>query len=193
MPKLSPRSSRPAPNAGNPPPRGRKQKRARRRQFATTIYLGVPTSRVALLRMASMAALRKKRPRRVYHTIHDFDQVEVLGFGSTGVVSKARHHATGETFAVKAVRGDGHGGFSPAGLRDLDCLDACGGHPNVVQYLGVHLDRRTGDLFTFMELAGASLRGRLTRQHTEAETRAYMRQLLGAAEWTVQFRCSQAV
>ncbi|KAL6888144.1 hypothetical protein ACP4OV_009170 [Aristida adscensionis] len=88
-----------------------------------------------------------------------------------------------QTFAVKAIRGDGHGGFSPGGLRDLDCLDACCGHPNVVQYLGVHLDRRTGDLFTFMELAGASLRGRLTRQHSEAETRAYMRQLVGAAEW----------
>ncbi|KAL6599611.1 hypothetical protein ACP70R_045748 [Stipagrostis hirtigluma subsp. patula] len=80
-------------------------------------------------------------------------------------------------------RGGGHGApdlcdvFCEAG-----CLAACRGHPSVVELRDVAADAATGDVFLVMEFVGPSLRDQLMRPCSEAETRAFMRQLLRGAE-----------
>ncbi|KAL6629633.1 hypothetical protein ACP70R_029398 [Stipagrostis hirtigluma subsp. patula] len=160
------------------------------------VSLGAPRTDPSRL-MATAAAARKrpvpdvaclesdgskKRARHQLSTIDDYDKLKVLGFGSYGVVAKARDRRTGEAVAVKCFRGDGDGEPAAAGLREVACLAAFRGHPSVVQIKGVDADEATGDLFLVMEFVGSSLRRRLTRPFSENETRALMRQLLNAAE-----------
>ncbi|KAL6629497.1 hypothetical protein ACP70R_029262 [Stipagrostis hirtigluma subsp. patula] len=128
------------------------------------------------------AADIKKRARHQLWTIDDYDKLEVLGFGSYGVVAKARHRCTGETVAVKCFHGGDDGEPAAAGVREVACLAACRGHPSVVQIEGVDADEATGDLFLVMDFVGPSIRRRLTRPFSEDETRVFMRQLLCAGE-----------
>jgi len=108
---------------------------------------------------------------------------------SDPVVAEARDRHTGETVAVKRVRpseGDDGAASLCAAVREASCLDACLGHPSILQLKGMASDDKTGDLFIVTEqlLGGGAgtLRSLLTRPFSEHETRALMRQLLGAAE-----------
>jgi cell division cycle 2-like protein len=107
-------------------------------------------------------------------------------------IAEARDRSMGETVAVKWLRpseGDDGAASLCAVVREARCLDACLGHPSILQLKGMASDDKTGDLFIVTEPlfgsggGGAStLRSRLTRPFSEAETRVLMRQLLGAAE-----------
>ncbi|KAL6883239.1 hypothetical protein ACP4OV_010653 [Aristida adscensionis] len=126
----------------------------------------------------------RKRARRQFRSIYDYDKLEALGEGSYGVVTKARDRRTGETVAVKWVRPDGDG--EPdlrAVLLEARCLAAFRGAPSVVQIRDVAADAATGDVFLVMEFVGPSLGDLLAgrRRLSEAETRACMRQLLAGA------------
>ena len=98
-----------------------------------------------------------------------------------GVVAKARDRRTGETVAVKWIHGgegdgeDGAARLRAAVLREAGCLDACRGHPSIVELRGVAADEATGDLFLVMEFVGPSLQRRLTGPFSEAEARACIR------------------
>jgi cell division cycle 2-like len=102
-----------------------------------------------------------------------------LGAGAFGVVTRARHRRTGETVAIKWIRGGG-GGFD-AFVREAGCLAACRGHPSIVQIRDAATDAATGDLFLVMEFVGPCLRDWLTRPVSEDVARSFMRQLLSAA------------
>uniref|UniRef100_A0A0A9GSE4 [RNA-polymerase]-subunit kinase n=1 Tax=Arundo donax TaxID=35708 RepID=A0A0A9GSE4_ARUDO len=131
------------------------------------------------------AAAGKKRSRYQFGAIYDYQKLEVLGDSTYGVVVKARHRRTGETVAVKWIRGGVGVGGAPdlrAVVREAGCLAACRGHPSIVQIRDVAADEATGDLFLVMEFVGPSLRSRLTRPFSEAATQAFMRQLLRGAE-----------
>jgi cell division cycle 2-like protein len=126
-----------------------------------------------------------------FDSIDDYEMLEQFGSSCCGGVARARDRCTGEAVAVKRVRpseGDDDGAASIcAVVREAGCLTPCRGHPSVLQIKSVAADENTGDLFIVTEppLVGAStLRSRLItrRPFTEAETRALMRQLLGAAE-----------
>ncbi|RLN08691.1 putative cyclin-dependent kinase F-2 [Panicum miliaceum] len=123
-----------------------------------------------------------------FWSIDDYEMLEEIGEGTFGFVAKARDRRTGETVAVKWIHGgdgdgeDGAAHLRAAVLREAGCLDACRGHPSVVELRGVAADEATGDLSLVMEFVGPSLQRRLTRPFSEAEARACMRQLLGATE-----------
>jgi cell division cycle 2-like protein len=132
------------------------------------------------------AAACKKRPRHEIGSIYNYKKLEVLGEGTYGVVLKGRDLRTGETVAIKWIRpdDDGAGGVTDlrAVFREASCLEACRGHPSIVQMKEVAADEVTGHVFVVMEFVGPGLHTRLTRRFSEAETRAMMRQLLRGAE-----------
>ncbi|XP_034577056.1 putative cyclin-dependent kinase F-2 [Setaria viridis] len=131
------------------------------------------------------AAAGKKRPRYQFGSIYNYEKLEVLGEGTYGVVVKARDQRTGETVAIKWIRPDDDGAGATdlrAVFREAGCLEACRGHPSIVQMKEVAADEVTGHVFIVMEFVGPSLESRLTRPFSEAETRAIMRQLLRGAE-----------
>ncbi|CAN6278360.1 unnamed protein product [Urochloa humidicola] len=141
---------------------------------------------------AADAGKKKKRPRfeLELEDINDYVMLEEVGEGASAVVAKARDSRTGETVAIKWIRGheadDDDGGLRRAVLREAGCLAAGHGHPGVVRIRSVATDDDTGDMYIVTELAaGGSLRGRLAargRPFSEDEARRAMRQLLGAAE-----------
>ncbi|KAL5206380.1 hypothetical protein ABZP36_034589 [Zizania latifolia] len=66
-----------------------------------------------------------------------------IGDGAAGVVHKARDRRTGETVAVKRLRGGiiagGYGGDADEEfLREVRCLEACLGHPSLVELRAAH-------------------------------------------------------
>ncbi|OEL37754.1 putative cyclin-dependent kinase F-2 [Dichanthelium oligosanthes] len=130
------------------------------------------------------AAGKKKRARYEFGSIYNYQKLEVLGEGTYGVVVKARDQRTGETVAVKWIRTDDETGATDlrAVYREAGCLEACRGHPSIVQMKEVAADEVTGHVFIVMEFVGPSLHSRLTRPFSEGETRAFMRQLLRGAE-----------
>ncbi|KAF8672744.1 hypothetical protein HU200_049441 [Digitaria exilis] len=137
-----------------------------------------------LFSTAAAAGGRKKRPRYQFGSIYNYEKLEVLGEGTYGVVVKGRDRRNGETVAIKWIRPDANGVTDiTAVLREAGCLEACCGHPSIVQMKEVAADEVTGHVFIVMEFVGPSLESRLTtRPFSEAETRAMMRQLLRGAE-----------
>ncbi|CAL5038413.1 unnamed protein product [Urochloa decumbens] len=130
--------------------------------------------------VATTAAKKSKAAPYRLRSIDEYEQLEVLGKGSYGVVVKARDRRTGETVAVKS----NHIGGAEDLIREAGCLVDCLGHPSIVQIRDVAADAASGELFLVMELVGPSLRTVLRRRRgpfSEAETRRFMRQLLGAA------------
>ncbi|KAF8779280.1 hypothetical protein HU200_002961 [Digitaria exilis] len=128
-------------------------------------------------------ANKKRAPSRL-RSIHEYEQLEVLGKGSYGVVVKARDRLTGETVAIKSNLVGGADDL----IREASFLAVFLGHPCVVQIRGVAADDaddgNTNNLFLVMEFVGPSLRTVLVRQQrrfSEAEAREPMRQILGAA------------
>uniref|UniRef100_A0A0E0HWN7 [RNA-polymerase]-subunit kinase n=1 Tax=Oryza nivara TaxID=4536 RepID=A0A0E0HWN7_ORYNI len=122
-----------------------------------------------------------KRPRRyALASVDDYEQLDVVGEGASGVVIMARHRRTGNKVALKHL---------PHGARDFDavrveaaCQHACRGHPNIVQIKDVVADANTGDVFLVMEFVGGSLRDELPRARPEKQVRFMMRQLVDAAK-----------
>ncbi|CAN6231404.1 unnamed protein product [Urochloa humidicola] len=129
---------------------------------------------------------KKKRARYELEDINDYKMLEEIGEGASGVVAKARDRRTGETVAVKWIRGhEANNDGLHTVQREAGCLAAGLGHPGIVQIKSVATDEDTGDLYIVTELvAGGSLRGRLATRgaFSEDEARGAMRQLLGAAE-----------
>ncbi|KAL6629422.1 hypothetical protein ACP70R_029187 [Stipagrostis hirtigluma subsp. patula] len=124
----------------------------------------------------------RPRPYR-FSTIDEYDTPEELGEGAFSIVTKARHRPTGDVVAVKWIHGDDEDACDRAAvLHEVVCLAACHGHPSILQIKGVAVNKDAGHLFLVTEFVGPSLRQRLTRPFSEDETRAFMRQLLGAAE-----------
>lgn len=128
----------------------------------------------------SSVTTSKKRRRYQFGSIYEYEKLEALGEGTYGVVVKARHLPSGDTVAVKWIRGGGPA--LRAVVREAGCLAACRGNPCVVQIRDVAADEGSGDLFLVTELVGPSLRSRLTRRFSEAGTRALVRQLLRGVE-----------
>ncbi|KAF8657432.1 hypothetical protein HU200_059991 [Digitaria exilis] len=134
--------------------------------------------------VATTTMSNKKRAPCRLRSIHEYEQLEVLGKGSYGVVVKARDRLTGETVAIKSNLVGGADDL----IREASFLAVFLGHPSIVQIRGVAADDaddgNTNNLFLVMEFVGPSLRTVLVRQRrrfSEAEAREPMRQLLGAA------------
>ncbi|CAO2184328.1 unnamed protein product [Urochloa humidicola] len=118
--------------------------------------------------------------------INDYEMLEEIGEGASGVVAKARDRRTGEIVAVKWIRGHAANddGLCAVG-REAGCLAAGLGHPGIVQIKSVATDEDSGDLYIVTDyVAGGSLSGRFATRgaFSEDEARGAMRQLLGAAE-----------
>lgn len=121
-----------------------------------------------------------------------YERLGKIAEGASGAVYMARDRRTGETVAVKRLRagpgsGDGEA-FAAAFLREARCLEACRGHPCLVELRAAHLEAGAG-AFLVMEYAGRSLaevvrereaRG-AGRAFPEAEARRVVRRLLEGA------------
>ncbi|KQJ86841.1 putative cyclin-dependent kinase F-2 [Brachypodium distachyon] len=118
-----------------------------------------------------------------------YERLEKIGEGASGVVYKARCRRTGAVVAVKRLRG--YCGNEDAEeeevfLREARCLEACRGHPSLVELRAAHLDHAAGGVAAFlvMEYVGPSLAQAMRergRPFPEAECRRLMRQLLEGA------------
>uniref|UniRef100_A0ACD5YZ14 Uncharacterized protein n=3 Tax=Avena sativa TaxID=4498 RepID=A0ACD5YZ14_AVESA len=119
---------------------------------------------------------------------YEVDTTSSLGECAFGVVYKARHHATGQTVAIKF---DAYADGDPRELlREARFLEACSGNSHVVGFRCVVRDPPTGELGLVMEFVpGPSLRNILFQRRRaakppfpEATVRAFMRQLqMGAS------------
>lgn len=132
-------------------------------------------------------AVVSKKPARYddlgLGSIYSYKNLEILGEGTYGTVVKAQDLRTGETVAVKWVRPD-HDGMTDldAVFHEAACLEACLGHPSIVQVKEVAADEVAGHVFIVTEFVGPSLESHLPRRFSDAEVRAVMRQLLRGAE-----------
>nr|CAB3465843.1 unnamed protein product [Digitaria exilis] len=120
-----------------------------------------------------------------------YEEVSRLGKGHFGVVSKARHRATGHVVAIKSLRpkrrcgcggGDDEGDYDL--LREACFMAACRGHPSLV---GLHAVLRapvTGDYSLAMDYVGPTTLVDVMSlaRHGEADVRRMMRQLLEGAD-----------
>jgi cell division cycle 2-like len=122
-----------------------------------------------------------------------YERLGKIAEGASGAVYRARDRRTGETVAVKLLRAGGGNGdgeaFAQAFLREARCLEACRGHPCLVELRAAHLEGPpggAGGAFLVMEYAGRSLaevvrEDRAGRAFTEAEARRVVRRLLEGA------------
>jgi cell division cycle 2-like protein len=118
-----------------------------------------------------------------------YEETRKLGKRGYAAVSKARHRATGQTVALKALEHPRGSAAVDTLLREACFMAACRGHPNAVALHGIVRAPGTGDYSIAMEHVGPTtledvLRdrvSRLGRPFTEAEVRGIMRQLLSAA------------
>ncbi|KAG0520396.1 hypothetical protein BDA96_08G070500 [Sorghum bicolor] len=105
-----------------------------------------------------------------------YERLGKIGEGTSGIVYKARDRRTGETVAIKRLRvatGDGYGdAFDETFRRELRCLEACRGHPCLVDLRAAHLDPSRG-AFLVMEYAGRSLAEAMRQQDHRAERRPF--------------------
>ncbi|KAL6623122.1 hypothetical protein ACP70R_018243 [Stipagrostis hirtigluma subsp. patula] len=122
-----------------------------------------------------------------------YERLGKIGEGASAVVYKARDRRTGETVAVKRLRG-GAGALAEeeetAFRREVACLEACRGHPSLVELRAAHHEpgggAGGGEAFLVMEYVGPSL-ARVMREErggrpfAEAEARRVMRRLLEGA------------
>lgn len=115
-----------------------------------------------------------------------YERLEKIGEGAAGVVYKARDRRTGATVAIKRLRGGGDDGqLSEDLVREAGCLEACRGHPCLVELRAAHRD--AAGAFLVMDYVGPSLaqvmreRGGAGRPFPEAEARRLMLQLLDGA------------
>ncbi|KAF0922631.1 hypothetical protein E2562_001040 [Oryza meyeriana var. granulata] len=109
-----------------------------------------------------------------------------IGEGAAGVVHRAQDRRTGETVAVKRLRGGIGGGCGGVDekecLREARCLEACRGHPHLVELRAAHRER--GCCYIVMEYVDGPSLARVVREKrrgrpfTEAEARRLMRQLI---------------
>ncbi|RCV18479.1 hypothetical protein SETIT_3G303900v2 [Setaria italica] len=123
-----------------------------------------------------------------------YERLGKIAEGASGTVYRARDRRTGETVAIKRLRAGGGNGdgdaFAETFLREARCLEACRGHPCLVELRAAHRDGDGGGAFLVMEYAGRSLsevvreregRGAGRRTFPEAEARRVMRRLLEGA------------
>ncbi|CAM0906427.1 unnamed protein product [Alopecurus aequalis] len=92
----------------------------------------------------------------------EYEETGVLGEGGFGLVVKARHRATGEIVAVKALHHSDSTKKPDAAavrgmLREVAFLAACRGHLSLVDLRELSRDPDTGDLSLVMEYVGPSL------------------------------------
>ena len=115
-----------------------------------------------------------------------YERLEKIGEGAAGVVYKARDRRTSATVAIKRLRGGRYGDddqqLSEDLVREAGCLEACRGHPCVVELRAAHRD--AAGAFLVMEFVWPSL-AQVMRERggpfPEAEARRLMRQLLDGA------------
>ncbi|XBI58941.1 hypothetical protein VPH35_040089 [Triticum aestivum] len=166
---------------------------------------GAPgTAALSARRVAAVSAMidevaqgrrRKTTRKRRMGNSRCYEEVCTLGGGTFGDVFKARHRATGQTVAVKALRCEGSDSKHAVGelLREACIMAACGCHPSLVALRGVVRTPRDTkgrrDYFLVMEFAGPSLRKVLNkrirlgrRMFSERDVRSIVLQLLAGAE-----------
>jgi cell division cycle 2-like protein len=129
----------------------------------------------------------KPRPMRSTRCYEDLGSI---GEGSAAVVTKGRHHTTGETVALKTIREECLSVSGGELLREACLMAACLGHSSIVALHGVARNNDDSSYSLVMEHAGASLdrvlcarMDRTGRPFTEPEARSLMLQITsGAAE-----------
>ncbi|KAL6637210.1 hypothetical protein ACP70R_024782 [Stipagrostis hirtigluma subsp. patula] len=173
------------------PPRPRASSPARKTVLASATRRATPAATAG---PATAAAGGTHKRRRVsVGSTEEYEETCRLGKGGYGAVVKARHRATGQTFAIKRLvrASDPDGGQADAEeglLREARFLEECDGVPFVVGFHGVVRDPATEDLCLVMECVGPSLHDFLRQRRRgspplpEATVRAVMWQLLTGAK-----------
>uniref|UniRef100_A0A0D9XYY6 [RNA-polymerase]-subunit kinase n=1 Tax=Leersia perrieri TaxID=77586 RepID=A0A0D9XYY6_9ORYZ len=111
-----------------------------------------------------------------------FDKLDSVASGGFGVVYRARDRRSGDIVAMKCIRAISldDAAFS----REVSALDACSGHPYIVQPRA-HGRGDDGEAVLVMEFVGPTLRHVIRssrRKRSELEVRVAMRQLLSGAK-----------
>lgn len=77
-----------------------------------------------------MATTAKKRALCWIRSIHEYNQLKVLGKGSYEVVVKACNRLTGDTVSLKSTSVSGAGADDL--IREVGCLADCLGHSSIM-------------------------------------------------------------
>ncbi|XP_006662184.2 putative cyclin-dependent kinase F-2 [Oryza brachyantha] len=120
-----------------------------------------------------------KRRRYALGSADDYEQLDVVGEGSFGVVIMARDRRTGGKVALKRIHGAQ--GFDAVRI-EAACQHACRGHPSIVEIKNVVADAKSGEVFLVLEFVGSSLRDELPWSRPEDLVREMMRTLIDAAK-----------
>ena len=123
----------------------------------------------------------KRRRIHIIGSMDAYEQTDILGEGSFGIVKKARNRYTGKTVAIKFPRPT----TDASELRqEKRFLEACDGNPYVVRSHGFVRDPATTMLCLSMEYVGPNLEAFLLERPPlpEAVVCAYMWQLLHGAK-----------
>eukprot|EP00058_Branchiostoma_floridae_P000062 XP_002585550.1 hypothetical protein BRAFLDRAFT_126049 [Branchiostoma floridae] len=114
---------------------------------------------------------------------YDMDLQEgLLGDGSFSVCRRCRSKKTGEDYAVKIVSRRAVGV-----AREIQCLQQCQGHPNIVKLVDVYHDQVHSYIVLELLKGGELLdRIRKKKQFTEAEASLIMKRLVSAVNYMHQ-------
>ncbi|OEL28138.1 putative cyclin-dependent kinase F-2 [Dichanthelium oligosanthes] len=142
--------------------------------------------------LSALTATNQESSRIARAAMEHYERLGKIAEGASGIVYKARDRRTGETVAIKRLRAGGGNGdgdaFAETFLREARCLEACRGHPCLVELRAAHRDDdASAGAFLVMEYAGRSLAevvredraGR--RPFPEAQVRLVVRRLLEGA------------
>lgn len=135
------------------------------------------------------ASVNAGNTERDFYKHYYLDEDGRLGNGSYSICRKARHLVNGQEYAVKIVashmrRDSLKGSTYDAATREVQMLQACGGHPNIVQLVDWYQDEAKTYLVLEL-LRGGELLSRIRRQgkFNEQEAWPVFKQLVMAVEY----------
>ncbi|MDR3582422.1 MAG: protein kinase [Candidatus Pacebacteria bacterium] len=117
-------------------------------------------------------------PAEIGTALRDFDLIEEVGNGATGIVYRARSRLDGRTYALKRVS-TRH--VRAETLREVRMLKRCCAHPGILQFYGFFVATEEQELVIVTEFAEGGDLERFVKRHIDERRRVAERDIWGLA------------